>query len=251
MADQNTPDTAEVFDHFSALMSIAPDAAGLLVYYGEVDRRGAGMAVAANIAGAVSLGVEGRSSRVKQALREGYCDFMVNSLDEALHILRNEMRKKEPMAVALVGDPEKVVTEMLESGVQPDLVACGGLHAQAFIERGAKYLPAAVVTPDTLVVTWSVSQDAAMWLPRVDAIAIDALENTSDARAKWIRLAPRYMQKNLSRERYVRMRSAELLRFVELLQRRTQTGEIAVPVQVSSDGLPVVQPAAADSSAAV
>jgi hypothetical protein len=89
-----------------------------------------------------------------------------------------------------------------------------------------------------------------MWLPRVDAIAVKALEN-ADPRVKWIRLAPRYLPKSLSRERYVRMRAEELVRFVELLQQRTQSGEIAVPVQVSSDGLPVVQPSPADSSAAV
>jgi Urocanase Rossmann-like domain len=251
MADQDIPDTAEVFDHFAALMTVAPEPGGSLVYYGELDSRGMAMAVAANIAGAASLGVDASVARAKLALRQGFCDFMVNSLDEALRILKNQIRKKEPVSVALVGDPEQVVAEMLERGVQPDLVACGGLQAEAFIERGAKVLPAAMAMCDSLVVTWSVSQDAAQWLPRVDAIAVDGLENASDPRAKWIRLAPRYLQKSLSRERYVRMRTDELLRFVGLLQQRTQSGEIAVPVQVSSGGLPVVQPAAADSSPAV
>jgi len=251
MAEQDIPDTAEVFDHFAALMSVAPEPGGLLVYDGELDGRGTAMAVAANIAGAASLGVDADAGRAKFALRQGLCDFMVNSLDEALRILKNQIRKKEPVAVALVGDPQQVLAEMLERGVQPDLVACGGLQSEAFIERGAKVLAAAAVIPDWMVVTWSVSQDAAQCLPRVDAVAVDALENASDPRVRWIRLAPRYLQKSLSRVRYVRMRADELLRFVELLQQRTQSGEIAVPVQVSSDGLPVVQPEAADSSAAV
>jgi Urocanase Rossmann-like domain len=251
MADLNLPDTAEFFDHFAALTSIAPEPGGLLVFYGELDRRGAAMAVAANIAGAASLGVDADSGRVKLALRQGLCDFMVNSLDEALRILKNQIRKKEPVAVALVSDPDRVIAEMMERGVQPDLVACGALEDETFIERGAKVLPAAVVMPGSLVVTWSVSHDAAMWLPRVDAIAVKALENTADPRVKWIRLAPRYLQKSLSRERYMRMRAEELVLFVDLLQQGTQSGEIAVPVQVSSDGLPVVQPSPADSSAAV
>ena len=134
--------------------------------------------------------------------------------------------------MALIGDPERVAAEMLERGVQPDLLACG-LQAEAFIERGAKVLPAAMAMCNSLVVTWSVSQDAAQWLPRVDAIALEALEDVSDPRAKWIRLAPRYLQKSLSHERYVRMGAEELLRFVEMLQQRTQSGEIAVPVKVS------------------
>jgi hypothetical protein len=251
MAEQNIPDTAEVFDHFAALMSATVEPGGSLVFYGELDCRGLAMAVSANIAGAASLGVDVDAGRIKQALRQGLCDFMVNSLDEALRILKNQIRKKEPVAVALMGDPKGVVAEMLERGVQPDLVSCVGLQVEGFVERGAKVLPAAAVTTGSLVVTWSVSHDAAMWLPRVDAIAEEALKSESDPRARWIRLAPRYLQKSLARERYVRMRADELLRFVGLLQQRSHSGEIGVPVQVSSGGIPVVQPAEADSSAAV
>jgi len=42
----------------------------------------------------------------------------------------------------------------------------------------------------------------------------------------------------------VRMQAEELTRFVELLQERMQSGEIAVPVQVSSDGQPVTHSSA-------
>jgi urocanate hydratase len=240
MADETIPDTAEVFDHFAALTSAAPAPGGALVFYGTLDRRGMATAVAANIAGAASLGVDAHADRAKLAVRQGICDFMVNSLDEALRILKNEIRKKQPVAVALVGDPERVVAEMLERGVQPDLIACDGLQSQVFLERGARALSAAVVTPDSLVVRWSVSQDAAAWLPRVDDLAIEALGNDADARVKWLRLAPRYLQKSLSREHYARMRAEELARFVGLLQARMQSGEISVPVHVSSDGKSVV-----------
>jgi urocanate hydratase len=201
-------------------------------------------AVAANIAGAASLGVDASADRVKVALRQGVCDFMVNSLDEALRILKNEVRKKQPVAVGLVGDPESVVAEMLERGVQPDLLACERLQSEKFTERGAKMLPAAVAVADSLVVTWSVSQDAAMWLPRVDAIAMEAV-GEADLRARWLRLAPRYLRKNLLRERYVRMSAEELARFVGLLQQRTQSGEIAVPVRILSDGQEIVHPSSA------
>ena len=94
MTDQNIPDTAEVFDHFAALTSIAPEPGGLLVFFGEADCRGLAMGVAANIAGAASLGVDASAARVKAALRQGLCDFMVNSLDEALRILKNRDPQK-------------------------------------------------------------------------------------------------------------------------------------------------------------
>jgi urocanate hydratase len=240
MADETIPDTAEVFDHFAALTSVAPAPGGALVFYGALDRCGMATAVAANIAGAASLGVDAHADRAKLALRQGICDFMVNSLDEALRILKNELRKKQPVAVALVGDPARVVAEMLERGVQPDLIACNRLQSQTFLERGAMSLSAAVVTQDSFVVTWSVSRDAAAWLPRVDDLAIEALGNDADARVKWLRLAPRYLQKSLSREHYARMRAEELARFVGLLQAQMQSGEISVPVYVSSDGNSVV-----------
>jgi hypothetical protein len=240
MVDETIPDTAEVFDHFAALTSAAPVPGGALVFYGALDRCGMATAVAANIAGAASLGVDAHADRAKLALRQGICDFMVNSLDEALRILKNEIRKKQPVAVALVGDPERMVAEMLERGVQPDLIACDGLRSQMFLERGARALSAAVVTPDSLVVTWSVSRDAAAWLPRIDDLAIEALGNDADARVKWLRLAPRYLQKSLSREHYARMRAEELARFVGLLQARMRSGEISVPVHVSSGGESVV-----------
>ncbi|WP_158751787.1 hypothetical protein [Acidobacterium sp. S8] len=248
MTEQNYPDTAEIFDRFTALASIALEAGGLLVFAGELDRRGMAIAVASNIAGAASLAVDGNAERAKQALRQGICDFMVNSLDEALRILKNEIRKKQPVSVVLVSDPAQSAAAMLERGVQPDLVAGEGLQSEKFVERGAKVLPAAVATVGSLVVTWSVSQDAAKWLPLVDAVAAEALGSDEDSRVKWLRLGPRYLQKQLSKERYVRFTADELVRFVGLLQQRIHSGEIAVPVEILSDGQPVIQPS---SSAAV
>ena len=35
------------------------------------------------------------AERIKKRLKTGYCDFMVNNLDEALRILKNAVRKKE------------------------------------------------------------------------------------------------------------------------------------------------------------
>lgn len=106
-------DTAAIFDHFIELTSITPDPGGSLVFYGELDRIGMEIAVAANIAGVASPGVDAEPGRVKQAVRNGVCDFMVNSLDEALRILKNEIRKKQPVAVGLVGDPRVVIAEMI------------------------------------------------------------------------------------------------------------------------------------------
>jgi urocanate hydratase len=47
---------------------------------------------------------------------------MVNSLDEALRILKNAVRKKENISVGLVGNCADVIPELAERGVVPDIL---------------------------------------------------------------------------------------------------------------------------------
>lgn len=48
--------------------------------------------------------------------------MMVNSLDEALRILKNAIRKKEAISVGLVGNCADVLPELVARGVVPDIV---------------------------------------------------------------------------------------------------------------------------------
>ena len=68
------------------------------------------------------MGVEVDPERIKRRLKSGYCDFMVNSLDEALRILKNALRKKENVSVGLVGNCADVIPELAERGVVPDIL---------------------------------------------------------------------------------------------------------------------------------
>src|SRR5438270_13166624 len=47
---------------------------------------------------------------------------MVNTLDEALRILKNAVRKKENVSVGLVGTCADVIPELAERGVVPDIL---------------------------------------------------------------------------------------------------------------------------------
>ncbi len=78
--------------------------------------------MAANIAGAASLVATADRAAQKQAIRDGVADFLVNSLDEALRILKNQLRKRETVAVCVGLAPEAVEREMQERGVLPDLL---------------------------------------------------------------------------------------------------------------------------------
>jgi hypothetical protein len=217
--------TAQVYERFCALFAIAPAMGGLLVFYGEADMGGLVTAAAANIAGAASLGVDEDPHWVKFALRQGICDFMVNDLDEALRILKNEIRRKQAVSVVLVSGPNSVVTEMLERGVQPDVVLPGKPGSEAFVQRGTAILEG--IRPDgRSEVTWSVEQEPAVWLPRLDALAIEVMGHAAgDNRALWLQRAPRYLRNLVHHERYVRMSAEELERFHGLIRER-----ISVPV---------------------
>ena len=95
---------------------------GKLFYAGELDEEGRALVVAANIAGAATLAATADRAAQKQALRDGVADFVVNNLDEALRILKNQLRKRETVAVCVALPPSNVESEMNERGVSPDLL---------------------------------------------------------------------------------------------------------------------------------
>src|SRR5712671_375897 len=96
--------------------------AGKLVVSGGMGGMGGAQPLAATMAGACFLGIDVDAERIKKRLKTGYCDFMVNNLDEALRILKNAVRKKEAVSVGLVGNCADVIPELAARGVVPDLL---------------------------------------------------------------------------------------------------------------------------------
>jgi urocanate hydratase len=95
---------------------------GKLVVSGGMGGMGGAQPLAATMAGAAFLGIEVDPERIKKRLKTGYCDFMVNSLDEALRILKNAVRKREAVSVGLVGNCADIVPELAARGVVPDVL---------------------------------------------------------------------------------------------------------------------------------
>ncbi len=98
------------------------DLAGKLVVSGGMGGMGGAQPLAATMAGASFLGIDVDPERIKKRLKTGYCDFMVNNLDEALRILKNAIRKKEAISVGLIGNCADVIPELAERGVLPDIL---------------------------------------------------------------------------------------------------------------------------------
>jgi len=96
--------------------------AGKLIVSGGMGGMGGAQPLAATMTGACFLGIDPDPERIKKRLKTGYCDFMVNSLDEALRILKNAIRKKENISVGLVANCADVIPELAERGVVPDIL---------------------------------------------------------------------------------------------------------------------------------
>src|SRR5205814_3761663 len=100
----------------------AGDLSGKLIVSGGMGGMGGAQPLAATMNGAAFLGIDVDPERIKKRLKTGYCDFMVTTLDEALRILKNAVRKKENISVGLVGNCADIVSELAERGVVPDIL---------------------------------------------------------------------------------------------------------------------------------
>jgi urocanate hydratase len=70
----------------------------------------------------VILDVEVREERILKRIRQGYCDRITHSLDEALEWVIEARAKGEPLSVGLVGNAAEVHPELIRRGVNPDVV---------------------------------------------------------------------------------------------------------------------------------
>ena len=207
-----------------------PNLGGKLLYAGELNAETRALIVAANIAGAASLAVSADGETRKQFMRDGVVDFLVTSLDEALRILKNEIRKRETVAVCVAVASVAVVAdfarEMQERGVIPDLVRPGAADS---------------LEGQTLL-CWRVASSPAIWLPKLDAIALDCLEaslgapgldsETWDSARRWLRLAPRYLGRLAQGIRVLRCNESSAAIFLERMREEVERGEIGVRIEL-------------------
>jgi Urocanase Rossmann-like domain len=105
---------------FTLLHHLHPNWGGkLILNIGLTDQA---IPLASTIAGAVCLSLEQDPATARQALRTGACDFVVNTLDEALRAMKNQVRQHKPLSVGLQGNQSQILNEILERGVAPQLV---------------------------------------------------------------------------------------------------------------------------------
>ena len=106
----------------AARQHFAGDLSGKLVVTGGMGGMGGAQPLAATMNGAAFLGIDVDPERIKKRVKTGYCDVMVTSLDEALRILKNAVRKREATSVGLVGNCADLIPELAKRGVVPDVL---------------------------------------------------------------------------------------------------------------------------------
>lgn len=116
------PEAFEIF-RAAARKHFGGSLAGRLVVAAGMGGIGGALALAATLNGAAFLGIDADAGRIKRYVKTGYCEVMVNSLDEALRILKNAVRKGEPASVGLIATPVELIPELARRGVLPDLLA--------------------------------------------------------------------------------------------------------------------------------
>ena len=183
-----------VFQLYAGLLRGGNPEAGLggkLLWAGELDEGGCSLMRAANIAGAASLGCADDPAALRHANRDGVADFLVTSLDEALRILKNEVRRRQAVSVGVSVEPRTIVAEMLERGVLPDLLPPAEWEGRAdlgrFLDHGARGVNVCPLHEGWRFIAWS---PAPM---EFDTMAAAILPVDDQLNRRWLRLSPRYL----------------------------------------------------------
>ncbi|MCI0624577.1 MAG: urocanate hydratase [Acidobacteria bacterium] len=98
------------------------DLTGRLVVSGGMGGMGGAQPLAATMNGAAFLGIDVDAARIQRRIRTGYCDRMVEQLDDALDLVLKAKSDREPLSVGLVGNCAEVLPELVRRDVIPDLL---------------------------------------------------------------------------------------------------------------------------------
>ncbi|GIN93023.1 urocanate hydratase [Siminovitchia terrae] len=99
-----------------------PDLTGRFILTGGMGGMSGAQPLAGKMAKGVILVVEVDRLRIERKIREGYCDYFAENLDEALKMVKKFTEKGEPASIGLVGNCADVYPELLERGIIPDIV---------------------------------------------------------------------------------------------------------------------------------
>jgi hypothetical protein len=197
-ADMNAvqQEMESTYRHYLALASwldVETGLGGKLLFAGEPTEAAIHLIRAANIAGAASLAGSMDAAALRRTMREGALDFVVTTLDEALRILKNEIRKKQPVAVGVTLARHIMAREMLDRGVQPDLLAPAIPESEAFISRGATKAEAQPLPAGTCFSVLPLPRASDQARREFEESILNSLAPNDHVNCRWVRMSARYL----------------------------------------------------------
>jgi len=139
MTERTEDSQAGALRAFTLLSALRQNWAGALIVCCGLGPGGSALSFAANIAGAGCLAIDARPDVCRAALRSGACDFVVNTVDEALRVLKNEIRQRRPVSVGLTLDSTAALDALVDRGVLPELFVVFRNDADAVVPATATW----------------------------------------------------------------------------------------------------------------
>lgn len=168
---------------------------GLVLAYGHYAEI---VPAAVSIANGTTLWLTANAAEAKLALRRGEVDFIVNTLDEAMRALKNEIRQGRPLGVVLTGDMDATLAEMTARGLLPDKVIGDSVAMNSdMILRDRRYS------------AYRIEADSLQELRKIDAQLLAALAEEDIVRRRWLQRASRYLRTVPGEGRWVWLKEDE------------------------------------------
>lgn len=70
----------------------------------------------------IILDIEVDPRRIEKRIKQGFCDRMVNDLDEALNLVFDAVKKQVPLSIGLLGNTSDIEPELVKRGIIPDIL---------------------------------------------------------------------------------------------------------------------------------
>lgn len=99
-----------------------PDLTGKFILTGGMGGMSGAQPLAGKMAKGVILVVEVDRARIERKIKEGYCDYIAEDLDEALAMVDKYTKDGTPASIGLVGNCADVFPELAKRNIIPDIV---------------------------------------------------------------------------------------------------------------------------------
>jgi hypothetical protein len=196
---------------YTRLMALRPSWHGALILSLHLAPQAVSVPFAALAAGAACLSIEEDPQLCKAAMHAGACDFVVNTVDEALRVLKNEIRQRKPISVGLESPIESALAELRERRILPELFVDSDGSWDAF---GLTLSDSRTVEAFAVENGWMMQMlacETSVKLRALDAQLL-ALVHEADIRRPWVAIAPRLFPRQRMRCVYLTQPELDQLR---------------------------------------